>query len=168
MREAPTLITKHTSSMYQNAKGGPAPPAYKTHVEALALAVVKSSFDTVIDRWLRGGIPAATSDSATSVTPDHSEAIKEASPPPVTQPQFIDPKCTSTKAESAARQEQQEVGEHATFDHLSPLLGEGPKTFASVEMPSGLDWLSMVANMDWPWDEGPAVSLETPLQQVLK
>lgn len=147
MRRAPSVITQLTSSLHQDGKGPPAPPAFKSRVEALALAAVRNTFDTVIDQWLRGGIPIHDAEHPSEVS---SAATKEAVP--AADPHFVNPWETIT-SEAKPKQSEHIPGENAAFDHLAPLVTEGTKTLTGIEEPSGLDWLSMVANMDTSWDD---------------
>ena len=165
MRKAPSVISQLTSSTKYDAKGPPTLPTHVARLEALALAAVKNTFDTVIDQWLRGNIPVHSTER-----PDEAsfDAAKDTVPTTGPGPQFVNPWETTTERDAKPKQNQSTPSENAILDHGATLMIEGTKTLAGVDEPSGLDWLSMVANMDTTWDDYLMGCLDNALQQPLK
>jgi hypothetical protein len=111
------------------------------------LAAVRDTFDTVIDQWLRVGIPVHDAERSGEVS---ATATKEAVP--AADPHFVNPWETIT-SEAKPNQSEHIPGENAAFDHWAPLVTEGTKTLTGIEEPSGLDWLSMVAHINSSFDD---------------
>jgi len=142
MRKAPSVIAQLTLSLHHDGKGPPAPPAFKSRLEALALAAVRNTFDTVIDQWLRGGIAVHDAEH-----PGEASSTTTKEVVPAADAHFVNPWETIT-SEAKPKPSEHFPGENTAFDHLALLLTEGTKPLAGTDDPSGLDWLSMVASMD--------------------
>lgn len=177
MREAPGRIAKLTSAFQYDSKPPLASSKYKSRIEAFALAAVKETLDAVINQWLRGDTSASGKEHAISTTlvtrpeivvsptlPNIAVAISPSTS--TTNPLFIDPKKTTCKFDSLAGHA---AGNGGTFDHILSSSAEGTKAWTGGEGPSGLDWLSMVADMNSKsWDEDLMTCLDSTLQQPFK
>ena len=166
MREAPARIEHLASTLQRESAHIPVQSAYKKRLGAFAFAAVQDVFDAVIDQWLRGGIrateiePPKHHDPApqpNNPSPPESDIVIDDSAPTLVEHFLsIAPSKSSCRPDPTATLGQVEVrnGASGALDHVLPSVMEGTKAWTGIEEPSGLDWLSMVANMDsTSWDD---------------